>query len=155
MSVITGSNSDVFDENDSWSGDHQLLRLARTFTNASVKNEEGRYINPFLGSEDPTLDPNSEKFSTKAWVKTLVSITSRDPERYPERAAGVSYRNLSCHGYGNATDYQKTFGNYPLEAAGIFNKLTGRGQTKIQILRNFDGLVKSGEMLVVLGRPGR
>lgn len=26
---------------------------------------------------------------------------------------------------------------------------------KIQILREFDGLVKSGELLVVLGRPGR
>ena len=48
----------------------------------------------------------------------------------------------------------RTFGNYPLEIGSIFNKLVGRGQTKIQILRNFEGLVKSGEMLVVLGRPG-
>lgn len=64
-------------------------------------------------------------------------------------------RNLSVHGYGQPTDYQKTFGNYPLEIAGLFNRLTGRGKTKIQILRDFDGLVKSGEMLVVLGRPGR
>ena len=32
--------------------------------------------------------------------------------------------------------------------------LTGRGKTKIQILRDFEGLVHSGEMLVVLGRPG-
>jgi ATP-binding cassette, subfamily G (WHITE), member 2, PDR len=149
-------NSDNFDEKDSSDREErQVLQLAKTFTYASVKNAEGQYINPFLGPEDPTLDPNSEKFSAKAWVKTLVSIASRDPERYPERTAGVSYRNLSCHGYGNATDYQKTFGNYPLETAGIFNKLTGRGRTKIQILRNFDGLVKSGEMLVVLGRPGR
>jgi ATP-binding cassette, subfamily G (WHITE), member 2, PDR len=153
--VNTGPISDDHDEKDSEREERQVLQLARTFTYSSVKNAEGQYINPFLGSEDPTLDPNSEKFSAKAWVKTLVSIASRDPERYPERTAGVSYRNLSCHGYGNATDYQKTFGNYPLEAAGIFNKLTGRGQTKIQILRNFDGLVKSGEMLVVLGRPGR
>jgi ATP-binding cassette, subfamily G (WHITE), member 2, PDR len=153
--IIRGSSSDDFDEKDNEREERQVLQLARTFTYASVKNAEGHYINPFLGSEDPTLDPNSEKFSAKAWVKTLVSIAGRDPERYPERTAGVSYRNLSCHVYGIATDYQKTFGNYPLEAAGIFNKLTGRGQTKIQILRNFDGLVKSGEMLVVLGRPGR
>lgn len=32
--------------------------------------------------------------------------------------------------------------------------MTGRGKRKIQILRNFEGLVRSGEMLVVLGRPG-
>ena len=48
----------------------------------------------------------------------------------------------------------RTFGNYPLEIAALFNKITGRGKRKIQILRNFEGLVKSGEMLVVLGRPG-
>lgn len=36
----------------------------------------------------------------------------------------------------------------------MFNKITGRGKHKIQILRNFEGLVRSGEMLVVLGRPG-
>jgi ATP-binding cassette, subfamily G (WHITE), member 2, PDR len=153
--LITGSNSDDYEDKDGEREERQVLQLARTFTYSSVKNAEGQYINPFLSTEDPTLDPNSAKFSARAWVKTLVSIASRDPERYPERTAGVSYRNLSCHGYGNATDYQKTFGNYPLEVAGLFNKLTGRGQTKIQILRNFDGLVKSGEMLVVLGRPGR
>ncbi len=48
----------------------------------------------------------------------------------------------------------RTFGNYPLELVSIFNKLTGRGKRKIQILRDFEGLVHSGEMLVVLGRPG-
>ncbi len=49
---------------------------------------------------------------------------------------------------------RRTFGNYPLELGSIFNKLTGRGKIKIQILRDFEGLVHSGEMLVVLGRPG-
>ena len=51
------------------------------------------------------------------------------------------------------TEY-RTFGNYPLELFTLFNTVTGRGQRKIQILRNFEGLVRSGEMLVVLGRPG-
>jgi ATP-binding cassette subfamily G (WHITE) protein 2 (PDR) len=139
---------------DSEREEKHVLQLARTFTHASVKNADGSHVNPFLGSDNPLLDPSSEKFNAKAWIKTLVGITSRDPDRYPERTAGVSYRDLSCHGYGNPTDYQKTFGNYPLEVAGIFNKITGRGKTKIQILRDFDGLVRSGEMLVVLGRPG-
>ena len=48
----------------------------------------------------------------------------------------------------------RTFANVLFEAVGLFNKLTGRGKTKIQILRDFEGLVKSGELLVVLGRPG-
>ena len=128
--------------------------LARQITLQSIKTPAGDYVNPFLGTDDPQLDPRSAKFSPQAWTKTLVGIQSRDPERYPTRVAGVSYRGLNVHGFGTPTDYQKTFGNYPLAIASIFNKLTGRGKTKIQILRDFDGLVKSGEMLVVLGRPG-
>ncbi len=33
--------------------------------------------------------------------------------------------------------------------------VTNRGKPRIQIPRDFNGLVKSGEMLVVLGRPRR
>lgn len=135
--------------------DEEVKHLARTFTQRSVRQEGGDYVNPFLGSEDPLLDPASGKFSARAWVKTLIGIQSRDPERYPQRVAGVSYKNLNVHGFGTPTDYQKSFGNTPLELFSLFDKVRGRGKTKIQILRDFDGLVKSGEMLVVLGRPGR
>lgn len=134
--------------------DKHVNNLARTVTQASVRNEHGEYKNPFNAAEDPRLDPHSDKFSARAWTKTLVGITSRDPERYPSRTAGVAYRTLNVHGFGNPTDYQKTFGNYPLELLGLVNKIRGKGQRKIQILENFDGLIRSGEMLVVLGRPG-
>jgi len=129
--------------------------LARAVTQYSIKDDHGEHVNPFEGSTDPLLDPASGKFSARAWCKTLVGLQSRDPERYPERTAGVAYKNLNAHGFGEATDYQKTFGNYPLEAGSLFKRIIGRRQqTKIQILRDFDGLVRSGEMLVVLGRPG-
>jgi ABC-type multidrug transport system fused ATPase/permease subunit len=129
--------------------------LARSLTQRSVKNGDGNFVNPFNYSENPLLNPGSGKFSARAWCKTLVGIHSRDPERYPNRTAGIAYKNLSAHGFGEATDYQKTFGNYPLEVKSLFKRLIGRReQTKIQILRDFDGLVRSGEMLVVLGRPG-
>lgn len=145
-SVISSSDDDV---------KPAVNQLARAITHQSVKDADGHPINPFAGSDNPLLDPRSEKFNHRAWIKTLIGITSRDPERYPQRVAGVAYKNLSAHGFGEATDYQKTFGNYPLEAGGLFKRLIGkRRQTKIQILRNFDGLVRSGEMLVVLGRPG-
>ena len=137
--------------------DETVTDIARQLTHKrySVKAAGGNdYVNPFIDTNDPQLNPRSDKFSPKAWVKNLVGIQSRDPERYPTRVAGISYQNLSVHGFGTPTDYQKTFGNYPLEIATIFKKLTGRGTTKIQILRDFEGLVKSGEMLVVLGRPG-
>jgi ATP-binding cassette, subfamily G (WHITE), member 2, PDR len=132
----------------------EVTQLARQFTGLSQQQSRGEYINSFHGSDNAALDPNSGKFNAREWVENLVGLVSRDPERYPTRTAGVSFRNLNVHGFGTPTDYQKTFGNYPLEVGTIFNSLTGRGKSKIDILRNFDGLIRSGEMLVVLGRPG-
>ncbi|KAI9650739.1 Multidrug resistance protein [Ciborinia camelliae] len=132
-----------------------IRTLARQLTQQSLEGSHDHNINPFLGSDDPRLDPSSEKFSSRAWMKHLVHIQSRDPERYPNRTAGIAYKNLNAHGFGEPTDYQKTFGNYPLEIAGIAKRVLGLSKpTKIQILRDFDGLVRGGEMLVVLGRPG-
>ena len=78
--------------------------LARALTQYSIKNEQGEYVNPFDASDSPLLDPRSPKFSPRVWIKNLVGIQSRDPDRYPERVAGVAYRNLSAHGFGEATD---------------------------------------------------
>jgi ATP-binding cassette subfamily G (WHITE) protein 2 (PDR) len=140
------------------SEEEKITELAKALSRASalgVRDHKGDLINPFLGSEDPLLDPNSGMFSSRAWLQTLLSIESRDPERYPKRVAGVAYRNLSAHGFGESTDYQRTFGNYPFVLLNRAKRLLGRGQeTRTQILRDFDGLVKNGEMLVVLGKPG-
>ena len=138
------------------SEEEKIIELVRTLSHHGVKNEKGELINPFFRSKHPLLDPNSDKFSSKLWLETLMNITSRDPERYPKRASGIAYKNLSAHGFGEPTDYQKTFGNYPVKLYSLIKRLVGkRRKTRIQILRNFDGLVKSGEMLAVLGRPGR
>lgn len=131
-----------------------VSRLARRFSTRASEIE--KVENPFVDSKvDPTLDPHSSEFNPKNWMKNLFDISSREPERYPQRVAGVSFRNLSVHGFGSPTDYQKDVANSVLEIGSLFRAVTGTGKQKIQILQNFDGLVKSGEMLVVLGRPGR
>jgi hypothetical protein len=136
--------------------EEKVTKLATSLSYYGVRNEKGELINPFFGSEHPLLDPSSSKFSTKAWLETVMSITSRDPERYPKRVAGIAYKSLSVHGFGEPTDYQKTFGNYPFKLFNWAKRLLGKeSKTRIQILRDFDGLVKSGSMLLVLGRPGR
>jgi hypothetical protein len=68
----------------------------------------------------------------------------------------LSFRNLNVHGYGTAADYQMNVANMWLKAEGWLEGILGyRKALRIDILRNFEGLVRSGEMLVVLGRPGR
>lgn len=135
----------------------EITRLARDMTRNSTRiSTDGRVENPFSETkEDPTLDPHSPDFKPKNWMKNLLAISSRDPERYPQRVAGISFRNLSVHGFGSPTDYQKDVANSVLEIGSLVRSMMGHGKQKIQILRNFDGLVKTGEMLVVLGRPGR
>jgi ATP-binding cassette subfamily G (WHITE) protein 2 (PDR) len=113
--------------------------------------------NPFLNPDaDPELNPNSDHFNQRKWVKNLLQIVSRDPQRYPRRTAGVSFRNLNAYGYGTAADYQMNVANAWLKGFGWFKSVLGFGKkVRIDILRDFEGLVRSGEMLVVLGRPGR
>lgn len=114
-------------------------------------------VNPFLDKGNPLVDPSSPEFNQKEWLRTVMRVKSRDPERFPKRIAGVGYRDLSVDGSGEQTDYyQRTFGNYPLALLGATRKLVGTTRkTRVRILEGFDGLVKSGEMLLVLGRPGR
>ncbi|KAB2575415.1 ABC transporter [Lasiodiplodia theobromae] len=131
----------------------QVTSLARQYTNASRYSAIGK--NPFTEAEpNSSLDPNGENFNARAWAKALLHIRSRDAEKFPERTAGIAYRGLNVFGYGNATDYQKSVGNVLIDIPGLVNQALGRGQRRIDILRDFDGLVEAGEMLVVLGPPG-
>ena len=68
---------------------------------------------------------------------------------------GVSFRDLTVYGFGTTTDYQKTFINYPAAYLSNLRSIFGPSRkSRIDIIRNFDGLVTSGEMLLLLGRPG-
>ncbi|KAH7137782.1 ABC-2 type transporter-domain-containing protein [Dactylonectria macrodidyma] len=122
--------------------------LARSYSNTT--GVDGG--NPFLASENSALNPNSPQFSGRAWAKALVNLVSRSGGTF--RTAGVAFQNLNVYGYGRSTDYQKDIFNLWLSAANLLTKPTGQGKTRIDILRDFDGIVRKGEMLVVLGPPG-
>ncbi|GLB11294.1 hypothetical protein AtubIFM57258_008161 [Aspergillus tubingensis] len=133
-----------------------ITALARSLSHLSSKSGIGEGTNTFLDpTSDPELNPNSEQFNTQKWTKNLLRITSRDPDRYPRRTAGVSFRNMNVFGYGTAADYQANVANMWLKGFGWFREKLGYGKkVRIDILRNFEGFVHSGELLVVLGRPG-
>ncbi|KAH7070040.1 BcATRO, ABC transporter [Paraphoma chrysanthemicola] len=137
----TGSTSDA-----------EITELARKFTNQSMNHG---HQNPFEAEPGSVLDPNSSNFRPRAWTEAFIRLKSRDPEKHPKQTAGISFRDLSVYGYGNTTDYQKSVGNVWLGLIGQVRKLAGiSSPRKIDILRDFEGLVRSGEMLVVLGPPG-
>lgn len=151
-------SSEYGDESSSEdAAEEEVTRLAQQLTRQSTRfsvmtNAE----NSFLGvNEDSALNPHGPNFKAKNWMKNMLALSSRDPEKYPRREAGISFKGVNVHGYGSPTDYQKDVFNSVLQVGALFRMMTGSGKQKIQILRDFDGLVKSGEMLVVLGRPGR
>ena len=128
-------------------------QLTRQSTRFSVATDDPE--NTFIQTqEDSTLNPHSDSFRAKNWMKNFLAINSRHNEKDLKREAGLAFRNLSVHGFGSPTDYQKDVANSVLQVGALIRAMAGTGKQKIQILRNFDGLVKSGEMLVVLGRPG-
>ncbi|KAI3225108.1 hypothetical protein DTO012A9_4126 [Penicillium roqueforti] len=141
--------------------DGQITTLARSLSQISRQgsgkaSETSEGVNTFLDpTHDPELDPNGDQFKSRKWVKNFIQMTSHDPDRYPRRTAGVSFRNLNVFGYGTAADYQMNFANFWLKGTGWFRSILGlQKKVRIEILRDFEGIVHSGEMLVVLGRPG-
>ncbi|KAI0811858.1 ABC-2 type transporter-domain-containing protein [Xylaria sp. FL0064] len=126
--------------------------LARKYTSQS----QGHWTpgtNPFLeADENSSVNPNSPNFRARDWAKAMVEMTASEGKEF--RTAGICFQNMNVHGYGSATDYQKDVANVWLEAIAQGRRLLGNKGTKIDILRNFDGVVNKGEMLVVLGPPG-
>ena len=85
------------------------------------------------------------------WIRKVF----QEPARCRLSAIGIAYHNLHVFGFGTQTDYQKTLANYPrVFLSRLASTIYRRPKSRIDILRNFEGLVRSGEMLVVLGRPG-
>jgi len=117
-------------------------------------------VNPFNmdPAAHPELDPNSPKFNARQWTKTLVHHHISESDTGDILRAGFSFRNLHVHGFGTPTDFQKdvlnVFYSIPSTIRGLLGGAKVAGKTRIQILKNFEGVVRSGEMLVVLGRPG-
>jgi ATP-binding cassette, subfamily G (WHITE), member 2, PDR len=134
----------------------EVSNLARQLTRQSTRfSTKGVLTNPFVNDDlESTINPASPNFRARDWIKMLLEVRSQDPAKYPDRKAGVSFRNLGVHGFGSPTDYQKDVLNSLLEVGSLVRRLAGGKRNKLQILRDFDGLVKNGEMLVVLGRPG-
>jgi len=150
---------------------HQITQLARQYTRerekesmhlSRTRSRQSRHSisastleqNPFAPEKDSILDPQSANFNSRAFSRALLNLESRDPANYKMRTAGFSFRNLNVHGFGSATDYQKTVGNKILSLFGAISSLVGAGKRKIDILQGLDGVVYKGEMLVVLGPPG-
>lgn len=100
--------------------------------------------------ESPEFDPNSPSFNFFLWLRKFMQLLEQNDIR--RSRTGFTFKNLNVSGKGAAVQLQKNVGSFfmlPFRLRESF----GHPPEK-QILRNFNGHVNSGELLIVLGRPG-
>lgn len=103
--------------------------------------------------EDALYNPENENFDIYKWVERFVEEARE--EGLSTKNAGVSFKDVSVYGSGSAIQLQETVGTFataPARIGSLFS-LKKKDDHK-QILNSFNGLLKDGELLVVLGRPG-
>lgn len=133
---------------DKTTDDTDLVHLARRI---SAESKHLGHTSPFEAPVGGSLDPNSEQFDSKAWSKQFYNTLYASD---PVRVMGIAYENLDVFGYGSDTDFQNTVGNWPFKLPELAHQLMGNRGQKVDILRGFEGLVRPGEMVCVLGPPG-
>lgn len=131
---------------------HSLVQsLARTFTSESHGHRNGEV---FAGQNDPasSLNPNSPSFNARTWARAVAD--KLESSGTSVRTSGLCFQNMTVSGYSAGTRHQKTVTNVWMEAVRLARQILGHGKTRSAILRDFDGVIHRGEMLVVLGPPG-
>ena len=132
----------------------ELVRLATQLSRRRSSVAAQPHITS-LGDIDenaPYMNPEDDSFDLSKWMRHFVNQL-RD-EGVTAKHTGVSFRDLSVFGSGDAIQVQNTVASTlmaPLRLGEMFS--FGEKKHK-QILHGFNGLLRSGELLVVLGRPG-
>ncbi|KAJ5116193.1 hypothetical protein N7456_000541 [Penicillium angulare] len=119
---------------------------------ATQKSRQDSVIAHRLASSaqhDPSLDPQSGKFDLKKWIMAAMQDVGRENGK---KKMGVLFKNLNIYGSGSELQFQSTVSSMltaPLRIGEAFRKDPSK-----RILKDFNGLLKGGELLLVLGRPG-
>ncbi|KAJ9497454.1 GTPase-activating protein [Exophiala xenobiotica] len=103
-----------------------------------------------MAPESPEFDPNHPSFNFFLWLRKFAQLLEQQGVKH--RRSGFTFKNLNVSGKGAALVLQQTVGSIfmqPFRMREIFSHPPEK-----QILRNFNGHVDSGEVLIVLGRPG-
>ncbi|KAF5011460.1 hypothetical protein FDECE_2425 [Fusarium decemcellulare] len=134
-------------------GDRQeLQRIATTISHRRQSLAAVSSGIPGFDAHDPTLDPTNSAFDLSKWLPSFMK--QLQDEGINLKAAGVSYKDLSVSGTGAALQLQQTLGDIIQAPLRIKDYLSFGTKAPKQILHQFDGLLRGGELLIVLGRPG-
>lgn len=134
---------------------NELVRIATALSRRHSIATGGLPTIHTLATQDenaPALDPHSDQFDLQKWLQNFVR-TLRD-QGVTAKQTGVLFKNLDVSGSGAALQVQETVGSTLLAPLRVGDFFSFAKPERKHILRSFDGLVRSGELLIVLGRPG-
>ncbi|KAJ6145454.1 hypothetical protein N7470_009349 [Penicillium chermesinum] len=153
---VSRSSSEALPEDDRTIFEHirpedraELTRIASNFSRqrrpsslSGMTNVSRRDTLEDIHEGDAVLDPTSDQFDHYKWARMILRMMNKQGVSL-RKSTGVVFENLTVSGSGSALQYQNN------EHFSF-----GKGVPQKQILHRFDGVVKSGELLIVLGRPG-
>ncbi|WFD00124.1 hypothetical protein MYAM1_002870 [Malassezia yamatoensis] len=102
-----------------------------------------------------TIDPfdDHNKFDLGQMLREMHA--EADQRGNPRRTMGIAFRDLTVTGTGSGAELNQTFGSVMTSPIRIWPAIRSMMHPPIKtIIENFEGCVKPGEMLLVLGRPG-
>ena len=111
-----------------------------------------RVVSEAIPADSPVLDPDSKDFDLYQWLHKIVSQL-RD-EGIPRKKSSIYFRNLRVTGTGAALQLQQTVGSLMTALLRPRETFKLGPKTPKQVLKQLDGVLDSGELLLVLGRPG-
>ncbi len=108
----------------------------------------------------PQLDPTALDTTRNDWnshdhLAYTVMTTEKQGLPPPSSNTSVLFRDLRVVGSGAGANYQAHVGQILEAPSAIAHLIKTRGRSpQKEILHGIDGVVRAGEMLLVLGRPG-
>ena len=132
---------------------HRLASHTMSFTTQQITNDlERQDTLTNIGIGHPALDPGSPQFDTYKWARMFLRLMEN--ENIKSRRAGFVFKDLSVSGSGAALQLQQNVASMLMLPFRLGEFLSFGRKPEKKILRSFKGVVQSGEMLIVLGRPG-
>lgn len=101
---------------------------------------------------DPALDPADPHFNAYKWAKEVLHAAEQKNVQF--RRTSFSFKDLDVSGFGSAASFQANVASVFMIPLRLGEYFTFGKRPEKKILHSFDGVVKSGEILLVLGRPG-
>lgn len=136
--------------------DFDIGAISRIASSASIPGQQtegrGAWLHT-IAEDDPALDPTRKEFDPYEWARIKLNLL--DEEGVLRKHAGVVFKNLNVSGSGAALQLQEVVSSAllaPFRPSSYRDII--HSAPKRQILHEFDGVLRSGEMLMVLGRPG-